>query len=131
MLQELQDGIVSKTQSAIIPSGYTFLAYRVQFKKYVDILLCFTYPNGARILVSTILGVNSVRGMRVCCHFTVCTLNSRLFLRPQSWLSQWPHGLRHELSSLAPTLLSSVRIPLKSWMSVFILFVLGSGLAKD
>jgi hypothetical protein len=43
--------------------------------------------------------------------------------------SQWPRGLRHELSSLARTLGSRVRIPLEAWMSVFILFVLGSGLA--
>jgi hypothetical protein len=32
--------------------------------------------------------------------------------------SQWPRGLRHELSSLARTLGSWVRIPLKIWMSV-------------
>jgi hypothetical protein len=41
--------------------------------------------------------------------------------------SQWPHVLRHELSSLARTLGSWVPIPLEAWMSVlcaFILFVL-------
>jgi hypothetical protein len=40
--------------------------------------------------------------------------------------SQWPRGLRHELSSLAPTLGSWIRIPLNAWMSVcaFILCVL-------
>jgi hypothetical protein len=32
--------------------------------------------------------------------------------------SQWPRGLSHELSSLARTLGSWVRIPLKAWMSV-------------
>jgi hypothetical protein len=32
--------------------------------------------------------------------------------------SQWPRGLRHELSSLPRTLGSWVRIPLKAWMSV-------------
>jgi hypothetical protein len=32
--------------------------------------------------------------------------------------SQWPSGLRHELSSLPPTLASWIRIPLKAWMSV-------------
>jgi hypothetical protein len=41
--------------------------------------------------------------------------------------SQWPRGLRHELSSLARTLGSWVRIPLEAWMSVcvysvFVLF---------
>jgi hypothetical protein len=41
--------------------------------------------------------------------------------------SQWPRGLRHEPSSLAGTLGSWVRIPLKAWMSVgvysvFVLF---------
>jgi hypothetical protein len=32
--------------------------------------------------------------------------------------SQWPRGLRHEMSSLVRTLGSWVRIPLKGWMSV-------------
>jgi hypothetical protein len=32
--------------------------------------------------------------------------------------SQWPSGLRHELSSLALTLGLGFRIPLKTWMSV-------------
>jgi hypothetical protein len=35
--------------------------------------------------------------------------------------SQWPRGLRHELSSPARALGSWVRIPLKAWMSAFIL----------
>jgi hypothetical protein len=45
--------------------------------------------------------------------------------------SQWPRGLGHELSSLARTLGSRVRIPLEAWMSVCVysVFVLGSGLA--
>jgi hypothetical protein len=45
--------------------------------------------------------------------------------------SQWPHALRHELSSLARTLGSWVLIPLESWVSVCVysVFVLGSGLA--
>jgi hypothetical protein len=34
--------------------------------------------------------------------------------------SQWPRGLRHELSSPAQTLGSWVRIPLEAWMSVCI-----------
>jgi hypothetical protein len=32
--------------------------------------------------------------------------------------SQWPHGLKHELSSPAPTLRSWVRIPLEAWVFV-------------
>jgi hypothetical protein len=32
--------------------------------------------------------------------------------------SQWPRDLRHELTSLARTLRSRARIPLKAWMSV-------------
>jgi hypothetical protein len=32
--------------------------------------------------------------------------------------SQWPRGLRHKLSSIARTLGSWVRMPLKAWMSV-------------
>jgi hypothetical protein len=43
-----------------------------------------------------------------------------------SW-SQWPRGLRHELSSLARMLGSWVRIPLKAWM--FVCVCIGSGLA--
>jgi hypothetical protein len=45
--------------------------------------------------------------------------------------SHWPSSLRHELSSLAGTLGSWVRIPLKAWMSVCVysVFVLGSGLS--
>jgi hypothetical protein len=44
----------------------------------------------------------------------ICLLYSLLLSR-----SQWPRGLRHELSSLARTLGSCVRIPLKAWMYVF------------
>jgi hypothetical protein len=40
--------------------------------------------------------------------------------------SQWPHGLRHEMSSSSRTLGSWARIPLKAWMSVFILWPLWS-----
>jgi hypothetical protein len=48
--------------------------------------------------------------------------------------SQWLRGLRHELSSLARTLGSWVRIPLKAWLSVCVYSVcvvlrVGSGLA--
>jgi hypothetical protein len=48
--------------------------------------------------------------------------------------SQWPSGRSYELSSLARTLGSWVRIPLKVWMyvcvySVFVLPCVGSGLA--
>jgi hypothetical protein len=47
--------------------------------------------------------------------------------------SEWPRGLRHELSSLARKLRSWVRIPLKTWMSVWVYCVcvvlcVGSGL---
>jgi hypothetical protein len=49
--------------------------------------------------------------------------------------SQWSRGLKHELSSLAGTLGSWVRIPLKAWISVcvysvFVLSCIGSGLAR-
>jgi hypothetical protein len=48
--------------------------------------------------------------------------------------SQWPRGLRHEMSSSAWTLGSLVRIPLEAWMfvcvySVFVLSCVSSGLA--
>jgi hypothetical protein len=37
--------------------------------------------------------------------------------------SQWPRGLRHELSSPARTLRLWVRIPLEAWMSVCVYYV--------
>jgi hypothetical protein len=53
---------------------------------------------------------------------------------PSDSRSQWPRGLRHELSSLARTLGSWVRIPVEAWMSVCVYSVcvvlcVGSGLA--
>jgi hypothetical protein len=47
-------------------------------------------------------------------------------LNTASRRSQWPRGLRHELSSLAHTLGSWVRIPIEAWMSmcVYSVFVL-------
>jgi hypothetical protein len=47
-----------------------------------------------------------------------------ILLHARKCRSQWPRGIRHQLSSLARTLGSWVRIPLEAWMSV-----LGSGLA--
>jgi hypothetical protein len=38
--------------------------------------------------------------------------------------SQWPRRLRHQVSSLARTLGSWVRIPLKAWVSVLCAFIL-------
>jgi hypothetical protein len=48
--------------------------------------------------------------------------NKPLFLSGNNSISrsQWPRGLRHELSSLARTLGLWVRIPLRAWMSVCI-----------
>jgi hypothetical protein len=48
--------------------------------------------------------------------------------------SQWRRSIRNEPSSTVRTLKSSLRIPLKAWMSVcvysvFVLFCVGSGLA--
>jgi hypothetical protein len=54
------------------------------------------------------------------------------------WPPQWPRCLRHELSSLARTLGSGLRIPLKAWMSVLVclfcvcvVLCVGNGLAMD
>jgi hypothetical protein len=56
------------------------------------------------------------------CYGTSLTMSCR---------SQWSRCLRHELSSLAETLGSWVRILLEPWISgcVYSVFVLGSGLA--
>jgi hypothetical protein len=42
--------------------------------------------------------------------------------------SQWPRGLRHEMSSSGQTLGASIRIPLEAWMfiCVYSVFVLSS-----
>jgi hypothetical protein len=60
-----------------------------------------------------------------CRHWTHIKKNSCHMVMTRR--SQWPRGLRHELSSLARTLGSCVRVPLEAWMSVcvysvFVLF---------
>jgi hypothetical protein len=57
-------------------------------------------------------------------------------LNSQCSRSQWPRGLKHEISSPARMLGSWVRIPLKAWMfvgisSVYLLSCVGSGLATE
>jgi hypothetical protein len=52
------------------------------------------------------------------CSFYLITLSEEYGCR-----SQCPRGLRHEKSSLAGTLGSWVRIPIKTWMSVCVHFV--------
>jgi hypothetical protein len=55
-----------------------------------------------------------------CCFLELLTgndLNLCLLIKGLS-RSQWPLGLRHELSSPARTLGSWVRIPLETWMSI-------------
>jgi hypothetical protein len=66
----------------------------------------------------------------------LCRPSDRLLLAKYIYicLSQWPCGLRHEMSSPAWALGSWVRIPLEAWMfvcvySVFVLSSVGSGLA--
>jgi ABC-type xylose transport system permease subunit len=57
--------------------------------------------------------------VRILCNvftFVSCTFNHGR--------SQWPCGLRHELSSLARTLRSWVRIPLKAWVSILCAFIM-------
>jgi hypothetical protein len=62
-----------------------------------------------------------------------CRLNKFAWLLDVTYRSQWARGLRHELSSLARTLGSWVRIPLEAWMSVCVysVFVLGSQLTNQ
>jgi hypothetical protein len=55
--------------------------------------------------------------------FSVATLLFRIQLRPLRNTiirSQWPRGIRHELSSLAWIPELWVRIPLKAWVSVYV-----------
>jgi hypothetical protein len=84
--------------------------------------------------------VNNVRGRGGSTfHVVLAFLQGRHFVRAtdhaqlEECRSQWPRGLRLELSSSAPTLRSWIQIPLEAWMFVCIYsdcFVLcvGSGL---
>jgi hypothetical protein len=45
-------------------------------------------------------------------------LNHLVYMHVCVCPSQWPRGLRHELSSLARILGSWVRIPIKAWLFV-------------
>jgi hypothetical protein len=76
-----------------------------------------------------ILGVeyfreSSITGMGTVRNFEI-TLYRFKAGRIYTCRSQWPRGLRHKLSSLARTLASWVRIPLKTWMSVCVYSVFG------
>jgi hypothetical protein len=77
--------------------------------------------------------------------FVAPTALTKLFSPVVQRRSQWPCGLKHELSSPAPTLNSWVRIPLEAWMfmcvysltrygikfySLCVVMCVGSGLAK-
>jgi hypothetical protein len=68
---------------------------------------------------------------------TTCVLQEYASLIVITGRSQWPRGLRHELSSLDRTLGSWVSVPLTAWMfrvcmrlfCVYVVLCLGSGLA--
>jgi hypothetical protein len=70
--------------------------------------------------------VDGGRFMKTTIIFVIKAPVNQLTGRPQR-----PRSLRHEMSSLARTLGSWVRIPLEAWMSVCVysVFMLGSGLA--
>jgi hypothetical protein len=59
---------------------------------------------------------------------TYCIGRYLLISLTGEYRSQWPRGMRHEMFSPALTLGSWVRILIKVWMSVYSVFVLGSGL---
>jgi hypothetical protein len=69
----------------------------------------------AAILLYCILG----RNPRQEPHILAMSVTVRYFTSLH-WVgrSEWPRGLRHEMSSLARTLESWVRVPLKTWMFV-------------
>jgi hypothetical protein len=74
----------------------------------------------------------SIELCRGCCVSDNCRLCFPIHFINVCFLcrSQWPRGLRHELSSPAQTLGSWIRIPLETWLSVCVYSVcLGSGLA--
>jgi hypothetical protein len=83
-----------------------------------------------------------MKQVKCTCHFpsaysvitNICVTNHVKYTSLQTAISPWPCGLSHELSSLARTLGSWVRIALKAWMSVcvysvFVLSNVSSGLA--
>jgi hypothetical protein len=63
-----------------------------------------------------------VLNIRLCVHFFF-KISVFVFSNNQFCRSQWPRGLRHELPSLALKLGSWVRIPLKTWLSVYVFSV--------
>jgi hypothetical protein len=57
--------------------------------------------------------VSAVGSYYVCCKLSLYEFALFIYIQRRSY---WPPGLRHELSSLARTLGSWVRTPLKAWM---------------
>jgi hypothetical protein len=86
---------------------------------------------------------NRIRHIPKCVHYHVqgfrsekkpTSVNVYLCNLNMCSLSQWPHGVKHELSSSARMLGSWGRIPLEEWISmcvccVFVLSCVGRGLA--
>jgi hypothetical protein len=100
------------------PTPYTYIHTYIQDVQCCYILLHDKYLTKS-LRITTVNLKRPSRNFRIC-WYTFLTLF-------------WPRGLRHELSSLARTLGSWVRISLEAWMSVCVysVFVFGSGLATS
>jgi hypothetical protein len=84
---------------------------------FTIICTCYAmWPTEARKLCTNEESINLLRHALLIAN-SCCSNTSK-------WIdvgrSQWPRGLRHELSSPAQTLRTWVRIPLKAWMLVCI-----------
>jgi hypothetical protein len=92
--------------------------------------LCLHSHMCLHVTLTTVTFTFTYHGVRICARkmyvSVVIVLLVSIFISAEVVLgrSEWPRGLRHELSSLARTLRSCVRIPLKAWMSVLCVFML-------
>jgi hypothetical protein len=135
-------GIITKGEEEYehISCNFTMTSYNIFYpslhnSRYCTRIACALLLDYMFRLCLVIIKLNATD----CCYHRYCSDIYTALIEVCKWWSlkvkvcqsQFPRGLRHELSSLALTLGSWVRIPLKAWMSacVYSVFVLGSGLA--
>jgi hypothetical protein len=103
----------------LLSSCFRIYLLRLQEIKRYDVWIPYTYILPHQISCKSISWFRSWTWRHTAWWFH----KSSSFLQ-LTQASQWPRGLSHELSSLARTLWSCDRIPLKAWMSVLCAFIL-------